>query len=335
MQAPAAVVTNAPSLAGADRPPLLAEIARVAATQSGCVSRADLLALGATRHQVRSLERRGALSRIFRGIYLFAAPALSQESLWWACLLLGGRGARLGYRSALESRDVLTPSPTEVTVVVPRPNGGKRTRVNTLIGVAGAGPAAVNLIPTRSRQTAHRLASGLWADAVSLAIVQLASTGDVRDVRRAWREADYLGLLEESDLRTALAGHAGSPAVIRELLRQQPLVGGTGVDLRSRAERRLLEALTAAGVADPRVNALVDFGGQLLRPDLWWPLARLVVEVDGPGHRRPARAAEDAARDEFLAGQGVRVLRFTDDRVWRDTARVVAEIIAALAVSHG
>lgn len=334
MQTPMAAA-DTPSQASAEARPLLTEIARVASTQGGCVSRADLLSIGATRHQVRSLERRGALARVFRGIYLFAAPSLSQESLWWASLLLGGREARLGFRSALESRDVLTPSRTEVTVVVPRPRGGQRTRATTLIGVAGAGRAAVNLVPTRSTHAAHRLSGGLWAEGVAQAIVQLASTGEVRDVRRAWREADYLGLLEQSELRAALDGRAGLPSVLRELLREQPLVGGAGVDLRSRAERRLLEALVAAGVADPRSNALVDFNGRLLRPDLWWPSARLVVEVDGPAHRRPARAAEDAARDEFLAEQGVRVLRFTDDRVWRDTARVVAEITAALAEPRG
>ncbi len=85
-----------------------------------------------------------------------------------------------------------------------------------------------------------------------------------------------------------------------------------------------------AGVARPSVNALVEFGVQTFRPDFWWVLAQLVVEVDGPGHLLPSRVAEDRARDEQLARAGVEVLRFTDDEVVRDVDACVRRIIERL-----
>ncbi|MBB4083812.1 endonuclease domain-containing protein [Brevundimonas lenta] len=43
--------------------------------------------------------------------------------------------------------------------------------------------------------------------------------------------------------------------------------------------------------------------------------ARLVIEVDGGVHNLPEVAVRDLARDEWFAGQGYRVLRFTTRQV--------------------
>ncbi len=62
----------------------------------------------------------------------------------------------------------------------------------------------------------------------------------------------------------------------------------------------MLEGLSRSSLPRAGVNQPIEFGGRILRPDFWFVLAQLVVEVDGPGHRSPARAAEDAARDAHL-----------------------------------
>jgi very-short-patch-repair endonuclease len=60
---------------------------------------------------------------------------------------------------------------------------------------------------------------------------------------------------------------------------------------------------------------------------------RLVIEVDGSQHIE--RAAEDAARTEWLTQRGFRVLRFWNDEVLRDTQQVLACISLALGADHG
>ena len=57
--------------------------------------------------------------------------------------------------------------------------------------------------------------------------------------------------------------------------------------------------------------------------------ARLVVEVDGGVHALPEVAVRDLARDEWLTGQGYRVLRFTTRQVEDDIDAVLEAICKA------
>lgn len=61
--------------------------------------------------------------------------------------------------------------------------------------------------------------------------------------------------------------------------------------------------------------------------DFYCPAAKLCVEVDGPSHEE--RAEHDARRTQWLAEQGVRVVRFTVADVEQRPAWVVAEIARA------
>ncbi|OZC02175.1 endonuclease domain-containing protein [Rubricoccus marinus] len=64
---------------------------------------------------------------------------------------------------------------------------------------------------------------------------------------------------------------------------------------------------------------VVDF----LAPDVG-----LVVEVDGRSHDR--RMAHDAARERYLVGQGLRVIRVTNDEVVAELDAVIERICSAL-----
>lgn len=61
--------------------------------------------------------------------------------------------------------------------------------------------------------------------------------------------------------------------------------------------------------------------------------ARLVIEVDGGVHSLPEVAIRDLGRDEWLAAQGYRVLRFTTRQVEDDIESVLASIRAASPLS--
>ena len=58
--------------------------------------------------------------------------------------------------------------------------------------------------------------------------------------------------------------------------------------------------------------------------------ARLVIEVDGGVHTPTEVALRDLARDEWLAGEGLRVLRFSTRRVEDDIDGVMSEIVQAI-----
>jgi very-short-patch-repair endonuclease len=60
--------------------------------------------------------------------------------------------------------------------------------------------------------------------------------------------------------------------------------------------------------------------------------AQLVVECDGAVHERNERWQHDQARDAYLTGHGLRVLRFTNEQVLEDTEITLKEISSYLPV---
>ena len=63
--------------------------------------------------------------------------------------------------------------------------------------------------------------------------------------------------------------------------------------------------------------------------DFYCPAARLVVEVDGISHDMGDRPDRDIRRDEWLCGQGLRVLRFAASEVMSDLQSVITAIVLA------
>ena len=63
--------------------------------------------------------------------------------------------------------------------------------------------------------------------------------------------------------------------------------------------------------------------------DFYCPVARLVVEVDGESHSMGDHPQRDSRRDEWLNGQGLRVVHFDAADVMRDLQSVVTAIIRA------
>jgi very-short-patch-repair endonuclease len=56
---------------------------------------------------------------------------------------------------------------------------------------------------------------------------------------------------------------------------------------------------------------------------------KLVVELDGEVHAEPRQVAHDENRDIYLRSQGYMVLRFVNQRVFKDPAGVLQEIVEA------
>ncbi len=60
--------------------------------------------------------------------------------------------------------------------------------------------------------------------------------------------------------------------------------------------------------------------------DFYCPKAKLVIEIDGGQHYTDKGIEKDRIRDGYLIEQGLKVLRFSDKEVLRDTDYVLAII---------
>lgn len=82
-------------------------------------------------------------------------------------------------------------------------------------------------------------------------------------------------------------------------------------------EQQIAQALECAGVAFVHQCVFeTERGGICV--DFYFPGAKLVVEVDGPHHKRAVFKMRDADRDEWLMRSGIRVERVgTNDAVQR------------------
>ena len=97
----------------------------------------------------------------------------------------------------------------------------------------------------------------------------------------------------------------------------------------SLVEKKLAERLAA----DAQLKNLLEFNqtvqsvtGQSFLADLLWREGKLVVEMDGPEHRRPGNYYRDRLRDYELLISGYLVLRIPNELVMSDCERVVEMI---------
>ena len=93
----------------------------------------------------------------------------------------------------------------------------------------------------------------------------------------------------------------------------------------SEPEVMLWSRLRGRSPDKPTFRRQHPFGSIVL--DFYCPAARLAVEVDGATHRGDAARAKDEARDRWLEGQGVRVLRIPASRIYHDLGGVTDGVL--------
>ncbi len=97
----------------------------------------------------------------------------------------------------------------------------------------------------------------------------------------------------------------------------------------SRAEMRLEAHLARSPWATGRAWNQTWSSGVLansIRVDLVWSREKCVVELDGPDHLNTDKYAADRVRDRALQREGFIVLRYTNDEVLGDVARILDEL---------
>jgi very-short-patch-repair endonuclease len=284
------------------------ELARIAGSAHGVVTRAELLAVGVTLDEIKQRLRTGALLREHPGVYRVGHRAPSLEARYLAAVRACGEDALLSGRAAGHLLGVLrgSPSTPEVTARTERRIPGVKTR--------------------RSRRIDPRDVTtwrGIPVTTVSRTLVDLAGVLTLDELARACHEAGVRHGTTPTQVEAVLARRRTSPGAskIRQVLR-----GETPLTL-SKLEARFLERLGEAGLVIPVTNRRAG----RRHVDCRWPEQRLTVELDGYRYHSSRHAWEqDRLREREARARGDEFRRYTYRDVLEDPEQMIRELRALL-----
>jgi hypothetical protein len=236
------------------------------------------------------------LHLVFPGVYSLGHADLSREARWIAAVYAAGKHAALGHRSATALLELRRYAPPIPQVIVPR-----RHRP-----IAGIELHSCRRLDPRD-VTEFR---GIPVTTVARTLVDLTDSLTAEELANLIHEAAFRNRFNLTATRAAMQRANGRHNLDRlhEAI-EAHLAGSAGT--MSGNETAFLALLARNGIPKPIANTHV-LGH---RVDCVWPDLKLVVEVDGPGHRRPRTRRQDEQRDRELEAAGYRVLRFTDRQI--------------------
>jgi Transcriptional regulator, AbiEi antitoxin/Protein of unknown function (DUF559) len=279
-------------------------LAALAARQHGVVTIAQLVDLGLDRRAVSRWARDGRLHALYRGVYAVGHTALSREAEWLAAVLACGDGAALCRVSATELWQIWRKPALWPDVVVPqqrRPQGAIRLLVSRTL-------TPQDIVVYRGIPITH----------VARTLVDLSDVLTAHQLAYVIHEAAFRKRLNLEATRQAMARATGRHRLaVLERAIELYLSGSAGT--RSELEDTFLTLLPLAQVPEPLVNTIVE--GE--EADCFWPDAGLIVEVDGPGHRRPTAKRDDARKEAIWRAAGYEILRFTEMQIEQRPDEVV------------
>jgi len=286
-------------------------IGRLAETQHGVVTRAQLSELGLGSDAIDHRIRLGRLRPVHRGVYTIGHRLLTKHGRWMAAVLACGPRAVLSYRAAAALWGIRGGTAVEVTVP-----GAKHARRGIELHRAN--------LPDDETTTHH----GIRTTTVPRTLLDLSAVVTRDELRSAIRQAEQLRLTDRLWLGDLIErypirpGIAAVKAVVEEAQR-----GLTTT--RSELEERFQAFLIDAVVPLPKTNVLIEG----IEVDCVWPEQRLIVELDGHATHAPAHAFEaDRARDRRLEAGGWRVIRITWRQLHETSAQVEDDLRRLLGV---
>jgi very-short-patch-repair endonuclease len=272
-----------------------AAIARLAASQHGVVSIAQLERLGIRRQSLTRRVNAQRLHRIHRGVYAVGHPGLSEKGTWMAAVLTCGPQAVLSHASAAAHWRILR-SPSERSVRA----ATDLSSVPVHVTVPGGSRSRAGIHIHRSRilfPSAVTRRARIPITTPSRTLTDLRRTIPQPQFEQALRQAEYIGLPIDPELDP---DHT-----------------------RSELEARFLGLCRRRRLPKPEVNVRV---GSFIA-DLLWPGHGLIVELDGfRAHGTRSAFEADRARDVELKLLGYEVVRFT----WRQLASEPAQLARTL-----
>lgn len=289
-------------------------MAGIAARQKGVVARRQLVAIGVPASTIEGWVGGGRLHVVFTGVYLVGHPLRVPFARELAAVLALGNGAVLSHRSAIELWHMSKPrAGFHPQVTLPR-------RVRGVRGIRAHFTSSLPPDDTTEKD-------GIPVTSPLRTLFDFAAQASEREVGRIYEEGLILKLYDRSSLTACSERRAGTPGAgkVRALIERDAPPSITIEE----AHRRLLELIRTSDLPHPRTE--VQIGPY--RVDMYWPAARLIVEMDGGAfHNIPSRNEADKRRDGELAAIGYQVLRVTWLELITRPSRVLTRIERTLAL---
>lgn len=297
--------------------------------QLGLATRAQLIAQGLSRDQIRRAVRQGRWACIARGVYALASwPAEQNRQLLAVCLATGGVAS---HASAAWVWGLLEREPSPLTVTVPH------GRTPDLVEYASQNgdylfPGPSGAVIYHSREFSERYIS-VWRRIPTTrplrTLVDLAGVAGPElvdgaiDVALSRRLLTIDGLTAEA-ARLKQRGRRGPAQLMASLQRR----GFVGAPAPSVLESRALRLLKKAGIKVLKCETVVEDGRYRLDIQLE---AHLFLELDGYAyHWSPEHKSHDDTRRNQLSRLGHEILVYDWRTVMRDGRRFVSEVKAAV-----
>ena len=287
-------------------------LAALADRQHGVVSTDQLLALGYSAAAISRATAGGRLHRIHRGVYAVGRASLSPYGRCRAAVGTCGSAALLGHSSAAWLWGLLPILAEPIEVVTPRASHPRSSlRIHRCRSLADEDRAEEAGIPVTS---------------IPCALLDLAATGSVWQLRQAIEKAERLDRLDLAGIDSLLRRRfqpRGRPRLLEALkIYRDPAFS------RARSERLFLALVKEAGLPRPALNTFVA-GYEI---DAYWERERFAVEVDGwDAHRSRLAFEADPLRQENLKLAGIDSIRVTARRIERQPEQVAVSLAALLA----
>ncbi|MGH2954704.1 MAG: type IV toxin-antitoxin system AbiEi family antitoxin domain-containing protein [Solirubrobacterales bacterium] len=284
------------------------KLERIASAQHGVVTRAEALAADVSVDEITRRLRKGALLRVYRGVYRVGHRAPSTEARYLAAARACGDGALLSGRAAAHLYGLVRGQEPEPEVITPT-----ERRIPGVI--------------TRRSRVIHPLDATSWRaipiTTVPRTLVDLAAAMAAEELARACHEAGVRFRTTPAQVEAVLERRPSSPgaAKLRRVLR-----GDERVTL-SKLERGFLEVLHGAKLPLPQTNR--PAGGR--RVDCRWPEHRLTIEVDSYRYHGSRHAWEqDRRREREAHARGDQFRRYTYGDVFANPALMLTELRSLL-----
>lgn len=290
------------------------EAREIAAAQEGLVTRSQLVKVGLAPSTISRIAAGGRGRRVLPGVLALSTGPLTRRQQVVAGLLYAGADAQVTATTVLELRRFrYGPADPAVRILVPA-----ERRVS---------PSGFVVVHRTWRLPAPHAVDGLPTTPVARAGVDACrSLTSVRDAVAVLAEAVQRRLCTPAMLDAEVrAGPSAGSAVVRRAL--EALAAGVA----SAPEDDLVRLVRrSALLPPPQVNRPLTLGSRTVVPDLCWPEARLVVEVDSVEHHGFGPDAEHTvARRNALVAAGWLVLSVSPRRIREDPVGVLREIEAA------
>ncbi|MGH2861576.1 MAG: DUF559 domain-containing protein [Solirubrobacteraceae bacterium] len=280
----------------------------LAAKQSGCITWAQLRALGIAASSIRRWTATGYLILVLPRVYAVGHLAADNRSRLVSLALFAGPAACVSHGTCAHWRGWLRYPVRATHISTPR-----RIRRNL--------PAVVI---HSNRELDRELINGVPCTTVTQTLLDVAATESRKLVHRGLAQLDYEHRLNPQGIQAACGrGRPGSMHLLSALDTYMPQLART----KSGLEDEFLYVCQRFGIPLPEVNVHVD-GEEL---DCLWRELGLVVELDGGrNHRSPAQRHRDQRKALKLRAHGLTVVRYTEDQVFNGPEHVATDTLALL-----